>query len=222
MVRGLPCWLGQDVGVATGDIGTNEVPVGERASGDEHCFLPVAVTWLSRCASGGASGRATRRPPPRVDVEILLPAHLVHGPPMPFPTVSTHSTRRPWAIHTASICSPTPASSLSACCWPRSLGSSARSRTLNVAMTISPILSALAMFMLLRRWVSWAPAAFFGGLLYGFSPFILTSPPNSWLTLGMGVVPPLVIICLDNLLLRQRGRPVVDGLLLGLAQVLPQ
>ncbi len=92
--------------------------------------------------------------------------------------------------------------------------------TLNVAMTMSPILSALAMFMLLRRWVSWAPAAFFGGLLYGFSPFILTSLSNSWLTLGMGVVPPLVIICLDNLLLRQRGRPVVDGLLLGLLAVL--
>ena len=30
------------------------------------------------------------------------------------------------------------------------------------------------MFVLLRRWVSWAPAAFFGGLVYGFSPFMVT------------------------------------------------
>ena len=41
--------------------------------------------------------------------------------------------------------------------------------TLNVALTLSPLLSALAMYVLLRRWVGWAPAAFVGGLLYGFS-----------------------------------------------------
>ncbi|HEX7443348.1 MAG TPA: hypothetical protein VF320_05650, partial [Acidimicrobiales bacterium] len=39
--------------------------------------------------------------------------------------------------------------------------------TLNVALTLSPALSGLAMYVLLRRWVSWAPAAFVGGLLYG-------------------------------------------------------
>ena len=27
----------------------------------------------------------------------------------------------------------------------------------------------------IRRWVTWTPAAFLGGLLYGFSPFVLTS-----------------------------------------------
>ena len=35
--------------------------------------------------------------------------------------------------------------------------------TLNTALTLSPALSALAMYVLLRRWVSWAPAAFVGG-----------------------------------------------------------
>ncbi len=35
--------------------------------------------------------------------------------------------------------------------------------SLNVALTLSPALSALAMFVLLRRWVSWWPAAFVGG-----------------------------------------------------------
>ena len=47
--------------------------------------------------------------------------------------------------------------------------------SLNVALTLAPVLSALSMFILLRRWVSWTPAAFIGGLLYGFSPFILVS-----------------------------------------------
>ncbi len=87
--------------------------------------------------------------------------------------------------------------------------------TLNVALTLAPALSALAMFMLLQRFVRWAPAAFVGGLLYGFSPFVLVSLDDAHLMLGMAVVPPLVVACLDELLFRQRARPVVTGLLLG-------
>src|ERR1035437_6126674 len=92
--------------------------------------------------------------------------------------------------------------------------------TLNVAVTLAPVLSALAMFVLLRRWVSWAPAAFVGGLFYGFSPFILVSLIDGHLMIGMAVVPPLVVLCLDELLFRQRRRPVVTGVLLGLLLVL--
>ena len=44
--------------------------------------------------------------------------------------------------------------------------------TFNVALFLSPVLSALAMFILVRRWVTWMPAAFVAGLLYGFSPFV--------------------------------------------------
>jgi hypothetical protein len=92
--------------------------------------------------------------------------------------------------------------------------------TLNVALTLAPFLSALAMFVLLRRWVSWTPAAFVGGLFYGFSPFILVSLDDAHLMLGMAVVPPLVVICLDELLLRQRRRPIGMGVLLGLLATL--
>jgi hypothetical protein len=88
--------------------------------------------------------------------------------------------------------------------------------TLNVALTLSPVLSGMAMFVLLRRWVSWEPAAFVGGLLYGFSPFILTNLDYSHLNLTMDLVPPLVIICLDELFIRQQRRPMVNGVLLGL------
>src|SRR5580704_18399876 len=65
--------------------------------------------------------------------------------------------------------------------------------TLNVALLLAPALSALAMFILLRRWTSWAPAAFTGGLLYGFSPFILISLTDAHLMLGMAPVPPLIV-----------------------------
>jgi hypothetical protein len=88
--------------------------------------------------------------------------------------------------------------------------------TLNVALTLSPALSALAMFVLLRRWVSWTPAAFIGGLFYGFSPFIVSELTDAHLMLGMAAVPPLVVACLDELLIRQRRRPVSTGILLGL------
>ena len=91
--------------------------------------------------------------------------------------------------------------------------------TLNVALTLAPALSALAMFVLLRRWVSWAPAAFAGGLLYGFSPFVIVSLSDAHLMNGMLVVPPLVVACLDELLIRQHRRPVRVGVLLGLLVV---
>ena len=84
--------------------------------------------------------------------------------------------------------------------------------SLNVALTLAPALSALAMFLLLRRWVRWAPAAFVGGLLYGFSPLVLVSLSDAHLMLGWAVVPPLVVACVDELALppaprRRRRRP---------------
>ncbi len=88
--------------------------------------------------------------------------------------------------------------------------------TLNVALTLSPFLSALAAYVLARRFVSWAPAAFAAGLLYGFSPFVLTSLSDAHLMLGLAPVPPLIVLCLDEMVVRQRWRPVAVGLALGL------
>ena len=88
--------------------------------------------------------------------------------------------------------------------------------TLNVASTLAPVLSGLAMFVLLRRWVTWSPAAFVGGLLYGFSPFMVIALSWAHLMLAMAAVPPLILLCLDELLIRQRRRPVVIGVILGL------
>jgi hypothetical protein len=87
--------------------------------------------------------------------------------------------------------------------------------TLNVALTLSPFLSALAAYVLLRRWVSWAPAAFVGGLLYGFSPFVVVGLTDAHLMLGFAAVPPLFVLCLDELLVRQRWRSWVTGLAIG-------
>ena len=88
--------------------------------------------------------------------------------------------------------------------------------TLNVALFLAPLASALAMFVLLRRWVRWLPAAFVGGLAYGFSPYLLLNLTGGWLMVSMAFVPPLVLLCLDELLFRQRRRPILVGLALGL------
>ena len=88
--------------------------------------------------------------------------------------------------------------------------------SLNVALTAIPVLSALAMFALVRRWVSWMPAAFVAGLFYGFSPFVLNNLASNHVDLTFVAVPPLVVMCLDELLIRQRRRPVPTGVVLGL------
>jgi len=71
------------------------------------------------------------------------------------------------------------------------------------------------MYILLRRWVSWAPAAFIGGLLYGFSPFLVISLTDAHLMLGFAAVPPLLVLCLDELFVRQRWSPYALGLAVG-------
>lgn len=88
--------------------------------------------------------------------------------------------------------------------------------SLNAIDLVSPPLSALAMFWLLRRWVPWEPAAFVGGLFFGFSPFALVSLALAHPNFGMLAPVPLIVGCLDDLLVRHRHRPVRVGIALGL------
>ncbi len=83
--------------------------------------------------------------------------------------------------------------------------------TINVANTAMPALSGLAMCWLLSRFSVGRLAAFCGGLLYGFSPFMLVADAGSYLMLSSLFVLPLVVGCLDELLVRQRRSPFVSG-----------
>ncbi|MGH9083725.1 MAG: hypothetical protein ACRDWN_10320, partial [Acidimicrobiales bacterium] len=86
--------------------------------------------------------------------------------------------------------------------------------TLNVAATATPVVTGLATFWLLRRWVRWAPAAFAGGLLYAFSPVVLSSLEFAHLMTAALAPLPLIVGCLDELLLGHRRRPVPVGIAL--------
>jgi hypothetical protein len=87
--------------------------------------------------------------------------------------------------------------------------------TLNVASTIGPALSALAMFWLVRRWVDWAPAAFVAGLLFGFGPFAVANLAVAHLNTAILALLPLMVGCLDEILVRQRRSWRVTGTALG-------
>jgi hypothetical protein len=87
---------------------------------------------------------------------------------------------------------------------------------MNVGLTLAPALSALTMAVLLRRWVRWAPAAFVGGLVYGFSPFVVTELALNQLNIAFLAIPPLMVMALDELLVRQRRSPYRVGGALGI------
>jgi len=91
--------------------------------------------------------------------------------------------------------------------------------SLNLIDLLSPAFSALAMFWLLRRWVSWDGACFVGGLFFGFSPFVMVSLALAHPNFGMLAPVPLIVACVDDLLVRHRFPPLRVGGALGLLVV---
>jgi hypothetical protein len=88
----------------------------------------------------------------------------------------------------------------------------------DVVATLALALSAWYAYLAIRRWVPNRVAAFAGGLLYGFSPYML-SHSSGHANLTLAIVPPLLLLLLDEILVRQRRSPVRLGLLLGLLAV---
>jgi hypothetical protein len=85
----------------------------------------------------------------------------------------------------------------------------------NTVLLVTPVLSSLAGYVLLRRWVRWWPAAAIGGGFYGFSPAVVSSLAYVHLQVAFLALPPLIFLCLDELLVRQQRRPVPVGVGLG-------
>ena len=86
---------------------------------------------------------------------------------------------------------------------------------LNAMLWLAFPASATACFFALRRWVLWSPAAFIGGLLYGFSPYMIGQGIGH-LNLLFVPGPPLILLTLDELVVRRRWRPRTSGIVLGL------
>jgi hypothetical protein len=88
----------------------------------------------------------------------------------------------------------------------------------NLLIRVAFATSATSMFLVLRRYVTWWPAAFMGGLLYGFSPYMLNEG-YSHLFLIFVPLPPIIFLLLEDLLVTSRWRPTRTGAALGLAAV---
>jgi hypothetical protein len=86
--------------------------------------------------------------------------------------------------------------------------------TWNILLRLAVALSASSMCLVLRRWTTWWPAAFVGGLLYGFSAYMAHNEGN-YLFLVFVPLPPVIFLLLHEILVRQHWRPGRTGALLG-------
>ena len=84
----------------------------------------------------------------------------------------------------------------------------------NIALRLAVAVSAASMCLVLRRWTTWWPAAFLGGLLYGFSAY--TTALGDSVFLIFVALPPLIFLLLHEIVVRQKWRPGRTGVLLGL------
>lgn len=86
--------------------------------------------------------------------------------------------------------------------------------TFNVITTAALALSAFFAFLVIRRYVPNAFAASAGGLLYGFSPALIPQDFSHANVAASAVTIPLALLLLDELIVRQRMRWWVLGLLI--------
>jgi hypothetical protein len=87
----------------------------------------------------------------------------------------------------------------------------------NFLIRIALAASATAMFFVLRRYCRSDIACFLGGLLFGFGPYLMSQAQrDAHLDLTFEAMLPLLVLAVDEVLLRRRWRPVFAGGLLGL------
>jgi hypothetical protein len=96
--------------------------------------------------------------------------------------------------------------------WPVTVAFGATA-TYNVAITLSLALAAFLAYVVIRRWVPGVVAAAFGGLLYGFSPYMTAQYFGHVGLVLSAITPPLALMLLDEIVVRQHRRPLTLGLL---------
>ena len=87
--------------------------------------------------------------------------------------------------------------------------------TYNLLIRLGLALSGMSMFGVLRRYTTWWPAAFGGGLLFAFSPYMVGQEHKHLFLVFLPLVP-LFIPLLDDWLVSLRRSPWRSGLLIGL------
>ena len=86
----------------------------------------------------------------------------------------------------------------------------------NAAITLALAVSALAAYLAARRYVRSRLAAVLAGLVYGFSPLMMSQSPGH-VHMTIAFFPPLVLLAFDEILVRRRIPSVLVGAGLGVA-----
>jgi hypothetical protein len=90
--------------------------------------------------------------------------------------------------------------------------------TYNVLLRLAFVVSSLSLCLVLRRWTTWWPAAFVGGLLYGFSTYMVAEGEGH-LFLTFVPLPPVILLVVDEIIARRRWPARRAGIVLGLLVV---
>ncbi|MDQ6713146.1 MAG: hypothetical protein M3Z28_08145 [Candidatus Dormibacteraeota bacterium] len=85
----------------------------------------------------------------------------------------------------------------------------------NLLVTLAVGLSAWCAFLAARRYVASPVAAALGGLLYGFSPYMIAQSQGH-LHVTLAFIPPLMLLAFDEIVVRQQRSARWMGVLLGL------
>lgn len=83
----------------------------------------------------------------------------------------------------------------------------------NLLVTLVPALSGFCCYLALRRYARPAGSAV-GGLLYGFSPYVVAQA-GGHTHVAIAIFPPLALMAMDEIVVRQRRAPILVGALLG-------
>lgn len=173
-----------------------------------YCVLAVlAYRPMSPIGSNVISGGTTADPVQAIWYLEWIPFALFHGH-NPF---FTNFIDYPGGVNLATN---TLASPLGLAASPMTLALGPVA-TYNLLLRLALASSATSMCFVLRSWTKWWPAAFAGGLLYGFGSYM--SEQGQWhLSLAFVPMPPLILWCLYELLAKQGRSSRRIGILLGL------
>lgn len=91
--------------------------------------------------------------------------------------------------------------------------------TFNVVVTLAPVASGWCCFLAVRQFSRFVPGQIVAAAFYGFSPLIVSSSPVGHVAQIWLVYPPLAFLCLYDLCVTRRHRPVLVGFGLGVLTV---
>lgn len=86
----------------------------------------------------------------------------------------------------------------------------------NVIVTLAPVVSGWCLFLAVRAVTRFVPGQMAASVLYGFSPIIVANDRLGHFFQIWMIYPPLAFLCLYDLFVTRRHRPVVLGVALGL------